>query len=108
MHCAVGVFSPGAAIGQASTNTHVRGDFTPTSGFWAGAATSGCGTNANSDGKSDGRVIAPFVQCVIAPAGQCHCADLNADSQITIADISECVAGRLSAAECLLADVCHY
>ncbi len=95
-----GDFSLGATIGQPAADALAGGDFTLQGGFWAGAAACGCATDANFDGKSDGRDIAQFVQCVIAPAGECYCADMDADSQITVADISEFVTGLLSAAEC--------
>lgn len=101
-----GAFELGGTIGQhdagPTSGEMTGGAFSLVGGFWPGAASSVCTCpgDMNLDGTKNGRDIQKFVECVLAPLGDCTCADINGAGGVTVADVPFFVADLLAGAAC--------
>lgn len=95
----------GGTIGQPDAQTApvmAGGVFSIVGGFWPAAATPVCACpgDMNNDGTKNGRDIHRFVQCIIATAGDCACANVDGAGGVTIADVPVFVAALIAGDPC--------
>lgn len=70
-------------------------------GFWSAVAPHcSCFADLNADEKIDGGDIQRFLDCALADAGDCACADLDRSGQIAPADVAMFVDTLLIETQC--------
>ena len=75
--------------------------YTLVGGFWAAVAPHcSCFADVNADDKIDGRDVQQFLDCALADAGDCACADLDRSGEIAPADVETFVELLLTETQC--------